>query len=102
MKEVSELAKGFDNRIVLSADNLYEKFGKENGKEILKPYFHEISWQEYKDKLEIQDAEPLIAGVQRLCKTKSWQRIRCDKRSRHFCLQEINSAKMSASILRTG
>jgi ubiquinone/menaquinone biosynthesis C-methylase UbiE len=63
MKEVSELAKGFDNRIVLSADNLYEKFGKENGKEILKPYFHEISWQEYKDKLEIQDAEPLIAYI---------------------------------------
>ena len=33
MKEISELVTKFDDRIVLSADSLYEKFGKENGKE---------------------------------------------------------------------
>ena len=52
-----------NNLINLGIYDDVAKFLKENGKEILKPYFHEISWQEYKDKLEIQDAEPLIAYI---------------------------------------
>ena len=39
MKEVSDLVQGFDERIVLSADKLYERFGKENGADILEKYF---------------------------------------------------------------
>ena len=35
MREVSELVQKFDDRIVLAAKNLYERFGKENGEEIL-------------------------------------------------------------------
>ena len=31
MREVSELVQKFDDRIVLAAKNLYERFGKENG-----------------------------------------------------------------------
>ena len=42
MREVSELVREFDERIVLSADKLYEKFGKENGRKILSPYFSKI------------------------------------------------------------
>ena len=63
MKEVSDLVRGFDNRIVLSADELYEKFGKENGEKVLKPYFKSIDWKEYSDWLEIQEGEPLIAYI---------------------------------------
>ena len=63
MKEVSDLVRGFDNRIVLSADKLYEKFGKENGEKVLKPYFKSIDWKEYSDWLEIQEVEPLIAYI---------------------------------------
>lgn len=63
MKEVGDLAKGFDARIVLSAENLYEKFGKENGTHILKKYFKDINWREYPDELEITNAEPLIAYI---------------------------------------
>ena len=55
--------RGFDNRIVLSADKLYEKFGKENGEKVLKPYFKSIDWKEYSDWLEIQEGEPLIAYI---------------------------------------
>lgn len=32
MKEVSELVQSFDDRIVLSAEKLYERFGRENGR----------------------------------------------------------------------
>ena len=63
MKEVGNLTKEFDNRIVLSAEKLYEKFGKENGIQVLKPYFTNVNWKQYPDWLEIQDAEPLIAYI---------------------------------------
>ena len=63
MKEVSELVQEFDERIVLSADRLYEKFGKENGREILAPYFSKIEWREYEDYLLVEDPEPLISYI---------------------------------------
>lgn len=63
MKEVSRLVAEFDDRIVLAAENLYERFGKENGYNILDKEFDEIKWHQYEDSLEISDAEPLIAYV---------------------------------------
>ena len=49
MGEVSELVQKFDDRIVLAAKNLYERFGKENGEEILKKDFEKIEWRRYED-----------------------------------------------------
>lgn len=49
MQEVSRLVRDFDDRIVLSADRLYERFGRENGADILAPYFSRIFWESYKD-----------------------------------------------------
>ena len=63
MKEISQLVSEFDNRIILAAENLYDRFGKENGKEILSEVFHDISWEQYEDAIEINDAEPLISYV---------------------------------------
>ena len=63
MIEVSRLVQGFDDRIVLSADKLYERFGKENGAEILKDYFSENEWREYEDYLLVPEPEPLISYV---------------------------------------
>ncbi|MBO4292058.1 MAG: methyltransferase domain-containing protein [Lachnospiraceae bacterium] len=60
MKEVSTLAAEFDDRIVLSAQSLYEIFGKENGKEILEPFFRDIRWMEYEDHLLVTEAEDLV------------------------------------------
>ena len=54
---------GFDDRIVLSADKLYERFGRENGADILAPYFSRIFWESYKDSLLVPDAEPLISYI---------------------------------------
>ncbi len=51
MKEVSELVQSFDDRIVLSAEKLYERFGRENGADILAPYFSRIFWESYEDSL---------------------------------------------------
>lgn len=63
MKEVSQLVQEFDDRIVLAADQLYEIFGKENGQEMLEPYFTEVEWEEYEDYLIIPEPEPLISYV---------------------------------------
>ena len=63
MKEISELAAQFDDRIVLAAQNLYEIFGKENGAEILKPYFEKVEWRQYEDHLLVTDAEDLVDYV---------------------------------------
>lgn len=63
MKEVSELVHGFDEHIVLSADKLYERFGRENGAEILADYFPEVEWKTYEDSLVVPEAEPLISYI---------------------------------------
>lgn len=63
MQEVSQLVQDFDERIVLSADRLYERFGRENGGKILEPFFQKIQWRSYEDFLLVQDAEPLISYV---------------------------------------
>ena len=63
MQEVSQLVEDFDDRIVLSADKLYERFGRENGRKILEPFFPDEKWLSYEDFLLVQDAEPLISYV---------------------------------------
>lgn len=63
MKEISELVKGFDDRIELSAGHLYERFGKENGKQILGKYFKNVKWNQYEDELFVPTAEPVVEYV---------------------------------------
>ena len=63
MEEVTSLARGFDERITLSADNLYLHFGKENGKKQLQKYFSDVSWLQYDDSLYVTDYEPVVEYV---------------------------------------
>lgn len=63
MQEVSQLVQKFDERIALSAEKLYERFGKENGRQILEPCFADVCWAEYEDELIVLEPEPLIAYV---------------------------------------
>lgn len=59
MREISELVKEFDNRIVLSEIELYKIFGIENGFDILKSHFEEVELKMYEDELLVDDAEIL-------------------------------------------
>lgn len=63
MQEISRLVADFDSRIVLSADKLYERFGKENGADFLTPLFSHIEWIDYDDGLFVTEAEPLISYI---------------------------------------
>ena len=63
MKEISQLVSQFDERIVLSANKLYEKFGRENGAQVLEPWFSRVEWISYKDGLLVSDPEPLISYI---------------------------------------
>ena len=60
MKEITELVQEFDKDIVLSSDVLYERFGLDNGNEILNRYFDSMECIRYEDSIEISDSEPLI------------------------------------------
>lgn len=63
MLEVNQLVQDFDDRIVLSANKLYERFGLENGKDLLTPFFSEILCKTYEDSLLVTESEPLISYI---------------------------------------
>lgn len=63
MKEITELVQAFDSRIVLAAENLYERFGLENGQALLSPYFSRVQINHYEDEILIDHAEPLIEYI---------------------------------------
>lgn len=63
MKEITDLVQEFHEDIVLSNDCLYEVFGLENGKEILQRHFKEVEMRKYEDRIEVNEAEPLIAYI---------------------------------------
>lgn len=63
MKEISQLVQSFDSRIQLAADNLYDRFGLENGMEILTPYFPKIQLERYEDSIQLNRPEPLIEYI---------------------------------------
>lgn len=63
MKEISTLVNQFDNRIVLSAERLYEQFGIQNGTNLLKTDFSSIQFEAYEDSLFVTKAEDLIEYI---------------------------------------
>ncbi len=63
MKEISELVTEFDKRIVLAADNLYDKFGLDNGRDMLIKHFNNVDIRKYDDYLLVDKAEPLIEYI---------------------------------------
>jgi len=63
MREITELVQQFDKRIFLAAENLYDRFGLDNGAEILAPFFSDVKKFYYDDKIIISQAEPLIEYI---------------------------------------
>lgn len=63
MREITEMVQQFHSQIVLSADALYERFGMENGKEILEPFFEDVQLLRYEDAIELAETEPLISYI---------------------------------------
>lgn len=63
MCEVTDLVKEFDERIVLSGEKLYERFGLENGEGILKGFFSPVELRRYEDKIELDQPEPLMEYI---------------------------------------
>ena len=63
MKEITALVQEFDSHIQLSANRLYERFGLENGNDILKPFFSRVELKRFDDSLLVTDAEPLIEYI---------------------------------------
>ena len=60
MREIRELVKEYDPRIQLSKNDLFERFGLEQGRTLLEPYFSNIEVYVYPDELIVYDVKPLI------------------------------------------
>lgn len=63
MYEIDKLVKSFDAKITLSSNKLYEKFGLDNGEELLRKHFKYISSKMYDDYLNVTKSEPLIEYI---------------------------------------
>lgn len=60
MQEIGRLVEGYDKRIALEADKLFEIFGLDNGGHILRTHFKEVDKRTYNDALLVDEAEPLV------------------------------------------
>ncbi len=63
MKEIGDLVTTLDERVALSADHLYEKFGLDNGEQLLSCAFPKAQQRIYQDSLEVTQPEPLIEYI---------------------------------------
>ena len=63
MQEISQLVKEFDKRIVLAADNLYDKLGLDTGDKQLNKYFTSVNIRRYDVCLKVDKAEPLVEYI---------------------------------------
>lgn len=63
MKEITDLVQQFDSRIVLSSENLFDRFGLENGFVLLQAIFSSVQCKHYEDSIELDKAEPLIEYI---------------------------------------
>ncbi len=63
MEEIDQLVKAFDERIVLSAEKLYDRFGLQNGGEQLLRHFPSVEQRIYPDRLVVDRAEPLMEYI---------------------------------------
>lgn len=63
MHEITDLVQNYNANIVLSSTKLYERFGLDNGHQILKPYFKDISCHKYQDAIELSDSMPIISYI---------------------------------------
>ncbi|KAA8788341.1 MerR family transcriptional regulator [Lactobacillus crispatus] len=63
MHEITDLVQSYNDNIVLSSTNLYERFGLDNGRQILQPYFKNIVCHKYRDAIELSDSMPIISYI---------------------------------------
>ncbi|MBQ8306554.1 MAG: methyltransferase domain-containing protein [Blautia sp.] len=63
MQEISRFVQEFDERIMLSKEQLYDRFGRENGAGILSSCFRKTEWVSYDDSLLVTEAQPLISYI---------------------------------------
>lgn len=63
MHEIRDIVRDFDESIHLSASPLYQKFGLENGAEILQEYFEDVRLIPFEDSLRVTRTEDLAEYI---------------------------------------
>jgi ubiquinone/menaquinone biosynthesis C-methylase UbiE len=90
MKEISELVKEYDQRIMLSNVNLYEIFGLDNGKKELEQYYDSVEMIRYNDYLKVNHAEPLCDYIMS-CHGNQLEYIKDDKDFSRFIERKLKN-----------
>lgn len=63
MHEITDLVQSYNSNIVLSSTNLYDRFGLDNGQELLQQCFKNVNCHKYHDAIEISEAMPIISYI---------------------------------------
>lgn len=63
MEEIRQIVQEFDPSIQLSASPLYQKFGLENGEQILAQHFEEVQLIRFEDSLQVTRIEDLAEYI---------------------------------------
>lgn len=63
MHEITDLVQSYNSNIVLSSTNLYKRFGLDNGKQILQPFFEDVTCHKYQDAIELSESMPIISYI---------------------------------------
>lgn len=90
MKEINELVKEYDQRIMLSNVNLYEIFGLDNGEKELEQYFESVEKIRYNDYLKVNQAEPLLDYIMS-CHGNQLEYIKDDKDFNRFIERKLKN-----------
>lgn len=97
MKEISDLAKAFDERINLSEIELFKIFGLENGESILREHFEEVSLRRYEDYLDVDDIELLCEYIYSCHGNQNEILIGRKEEFKNFLLKEMRKGKLRIS-----
>ncbi len=89
MCQITELVQQFDARITLSGDKLYEVFGLENGKDMLKEHFPSVEKRVYDDQLLVTRPEPLIEYILSCHGNQNQYLLERYKEFRQFVTQKV-------------
>ena len=63
MHEITDLVQEFNPDIVLSSTYLYDRFGLDNGAEILSHDFIDVTCYKYEDAIELSESTPVISYI---------------------------------------
>lgn len=101
MMELRTLVKGYDGNINFNLEKLPDKFGMENGSEILKKHFGNIMVEEFNGQIVVDKAEPVVSYITSVIGSRMLNQQKLDSLYK-YVETEIDKAGALSISTRTG